>query len=330
MSLVGAELGPPPGSAAPDSISHGMTLSAALHAVLGGLLVFGLPTLFHPPVPQEMPIAVDLVMAGPQTRATKPNPYTPRREAKPIAAEAPESIPVPKPKPIPPKPSPTPPPSAEEPPAPPPKPPPPKPQSSQTAMALPMPAPALEPKPTPPKIERPAPPLPREKPVPPPLQAKSPPRTEEKKYDAAQFRALLKNLSTQTAVPDPAARPDKPQAVALHASSQPRAPLGSQLTTNEMDMVRQQISHCWNVPAGARDAQDLVVEIRVEVNPDGMVRQAMIVDQARANSDPFFRAAAESARRAFFNPDCRPLRLPPDKYAIWKDLVVDFSPKDLL
>jgi hypothetical protein len=24
------------------------------------------------------------------------------------------------------------------------------------------------------------------------------------------------------------------------------------------------------------------------------------------------------------------LHLPPDKYAIWKDLVVDFSPKDIL
>jgi len=41
-------------------------------------------------------------------------------------------------------------------------------------------------------------------------------------------------------------------------------------------------------------------------------------------------AAAESARRAFFNPQCRPLHLPAEKYAIWKDLVVDFSPKDIL
>ena len=94
--------------------------------------------------------------------------------------------------------------------------------------------------------------------------------------------------------------------------------------------MREQIARCWNVPAGARDARDLVVEIRVVVEPDGNVRQATIVDQARLGSDPFFRAAAESARRAFFNPQCRPLHLPPDKYSIWKDLVVDFSPKDIL
>ena len=95
-------------------------------------------------------------------------------------------------------------------------------------------------------------------------------------------------------------------------------------------MVRHQIARCWNVPAGARDAKDLVVEIKVIVDPDGTVRQATIVDQGRVGSDPYFRAAAESARRAFFNPLCRPLHLPAEKYAIWKDLVVDFSPKDIL
>ena len=113
-------------------------------------------------------------------------------------------------------------------------------------------------------------------------------------------------------------------------SSQPRAPLGSQTTASEADLVRQQLARCWNVPAGARDARDLVVEIRIGVDPDGTVRQATIVNQARLGTDPLFRAAAESARRAFFNPLCRPLHLPADKYAIWRDLIVDFSPKDIL
>jgi hypothetical protein len=101
------------------------------------------------------------------------------------------------------------------------------------------------------------------------------------------------------------------------------------LTASELDLVREQIAHCWNINAGARDAKDLVVEIRAAVQPDGTVSQATIVDQSRANSDPMFRAAAESARRAFFNPNCTPLKLPADKYATWKDLVVDFSPKDI-
>jgi hypothetical protein len=158
---------------------------------------------------------------------------------------------------------------------------------------------------------------------------KNEPKAEQKKYDPGQFETLLKNLAMQSTIPSPDPPPHRPRVASARPSSQPRAPLGSQITASEVDLVRQQIARCWNVPAGARDAKDLVVEVRVAVDPDGTVRQATIVDQGRLG-DPFYRAAAESARRAFFNPLCRPLHLPPEKYAIWKDLVVDFSPKDIL
>src|SRR5271166_94781 len=257
----------------PDGIApRGVVLSVALHLVLGSLFIFGLPRLFAPPPPEDMPVAVELVTIAPETRATRPNPNPPRPNAKPEVPVA--DAPVAKPEPEPPVPTPVPPPSAEAPPA----------------------------APEPPK-------LPEPKPAPPPL---------------------LKNLATQPTAPSPDAPPQRPRVASARPSSQPRAPLGSQITASEVDLVRQQIARCWNVPAGARDAKDLVVEVRVAVDPDGTVRQATIVDQARLGSDPFFRAAAESARRAFFNPLCRPLHLPPDKYAIWKDLVVDFSPKDIL
>ena len=91
----------------------------------------------------------------------------------------------------------------------------------------------------------------------------------------------------------------------------------------------QQLTPCWIVPAGARDAKDLSVQIRAAVNPDGTVRQAVILNQGRLG-DPLFRAAAESAKRTFFDPQCTPLRLPKEKYEVWKDLVVNFDPKDLL
>ncbi|HZU88383.1 MAG TPA: energy transducer TonB, partial [Stellaceae bacterium] len=79
-----------------------------------------------------------------------------------------------------------------------------------------------------------------------------------------------------------------------------------------------------------RDAKDLMVEIRVFVAPDGDVQRAVVLDQGRMAEDPLFRAAADSARRALFNPECRPLRLPPDKYEYWKEFVINFSPRDLL
>ena len=311
--------------AMPDGVvPRGLALSAALHLVLGSLFILGLPRLFAPPPPEDMPIAVELVTIAPETKATRPNPNPPRPDAKPEPPVA--DAPVAEPDPEPPVPTPVPPPSAE---APPPAPEPPK---------LPEPKPAAppllkppEPKPEPPKpAEKAEAPHPKEKPEPPQQMAKNETKSEQKKYDPSQFETLLKNLATQPTAPSPDAPPQRPRVASARPSSQPRAPLGSQITASEVDLVRQQIARCWNVPAGARDAKDLVVEVRVAVDPDGTVRQAIIVDQGRLGSDPFFRAAAESARRAFFNPLCRPLRLPPEKYAIWKDLVVDFSPKDIL
>ena len=329
----------------PDGIApRGIWLSVVLHLVLGSVFILGLPRLFEPQVPEEMPIAVEMVTIAPETRATRPNPNPPRPNAKPDVPAV--DVPSAKPSPEPPLPSPAPPPSAESPPppeptntpepkpaaAPPlPKPPePPNPPEPKPAAAPPLPKPP-EPKPEPPRaVEKAEAPRPRGKPEPPQQMASNDTRTELKKYDPGQFDALLKNLAVQPTLPSPDAPPQRPRVASARPSSQPRAPLGSQITASEVDLVREQIARCWNVPAGARDAKDLVVEIRVVVEPDGNVRQATIVDQGRVASDPFFRAAAESARRAFFNPLCRPLHLPPNKYAIWKDLVVDFSPKDIL
>jgi hypothetical protein len=325
----------------PDGVSRGgLVLSAALHLTLGAVLILGLPTLFHPRPPEEMPIAVELVTMGPQTRATHPNPNLPQPRA---SVEPPlPGPPAPKPAPEPAPTRPTPPPSAAAAPPPPPAPAPP----AEKPPAPPASSPA-EPKmaalPPPPPLpsEKPAPPSPPPKPAVEAAAAKPPAerprqmarleaRAEAREYEPGQFEALLKNLAAQDDPSSPEVPPQPLRPASGRASAQPRAPLGEQLSASEMDMVREQLARCWNIPAGARDAKDLVVEIRVAVMPDGKVEQARIVDQARAAGDPFFRAAAESARRAFFNPLCRPLRLPPEKYEVWKDMVVDFSPKDLL
>ncbi len=330
MSLAAVASVPPPELPLPEPMTdgvgrRGLAFSAVLHLILGSLFIFGLPTLFHPPVPQEMPIAVQLVTMGPETRATHPNPNRPEREAQPVIPVP--GPPAPKPKPLPTPPKETPPPSAAAAPPAPPAPPPPE----QKPAPEPPPPPVPAPKPTPPPPPKPVEKVEAPEPTPTPSHRTARPvaRAEAKKYDPGQFDALLKNL----AAPDAAPAPDEPsrnvETASGLASSQPQAPLGSQLSASELDMIREQIARCWNIPAGARDAKDLVVELRVQVGPDGMVQQATIVDRGRL-ADPFFRAAAESARRAFFNPLCRPLRLPPDKYAIWKDMIVDFSPKDLL
>jgi len=327
-----------------------IALSAGLHIGLFVLILLGLPNLFRHKPAEDMPIAVDLVTIAPETRATQLNPFRPKPEAKP---EAPIAPPAPKPELKPEPPVPAPPPSAAAPP-PAPTPQPPKPEVKPT------------PPPPPPKpveAQAPTPPPPEPKPRHEPQRVvHHMPRTEPKKTDPAAFEKMLKNLQAKkpetvearkpetpdSKKPSPAAfdsllknltreqvaeaddappRPHKLTAAAA-PSSQPKAPLGAQLTASEMDLLREQLYHCWNVPIGARDARDLIIEIRVSVGPDGVAQQAKIIDDGRV--DPIFRAAAESARRAFFAPECTPLRVPAGKYELWKDLVVSFSPKDLL
>lgn len=106
--------------------------------------------------------------------------------------------------------------------------------------------------------------------------------------------------------------------------------IGTRLTVSEKDALRRQIENCWHVQIGARNPEELVVEIRIRVNRDRTVRDAVIVDTARAIADKFFRSMAESARRAVINPRCSPLALPLEKYNEWKDITMRFDPSKMV
>ena len=96
------------------------------------------------------------------------------------------------------------------------------------------------------------------------------------------------------------------------------------LSSSVRDAIRRQIEDKWSVPAGAADAGDLAVQIRILLLPDGEVRRADIVDKARL-SDTFYRTMAESARRAVLQ--ASPLRdLPPEKYEQWREITFTFRP----
>ncbi len=97
----------------------------------------------------------------------------------------------------------------------------------------------------------------------------------------------------------------------------------------QLNVIRRQIEPCWHIPAGTRDVENLVIYIAVVMNPDGTVRRAEIVDRARVTRDPIFRAVAASALRAVIDPQCSPLKLPPQKYQQWKNFTLSFNPKEL-
>lgn len=197
------------------------------------------------------------------------------------------------------------------------------------------------PKPTPPAESKPPEPKPSEQqpqppqpddlaaaPIPkPPVKPKPP---EPPKPATDDLASVLKNVAKLKPTPKTdVTNPDKNS----KASSEPKsmAPsLSDRLTISEEDALRRQIGECWNMPVGARNAENLVVEVLITVNPDRTVQSAQVVDQARMASDSFFRAAAESALRALRHPRCTPLAVPPDKYEQWKTIDFTFDPRDML
>ena len=114
----------------------------------------------------------------------------------------------------------------------------------------------------------------------------------------------------------------------LIKSQQERA--SPRMTMSEIDTIRFQIQQCWSVPLEVRHAEDLQVQIRIFLNPDGSLAKApQIVNSLRMQHDEFWRSAAESARRAVLK--CSPLKnLPPEKYEHWREITLTFDPKEML
>lgn len=140
-----------------------------------------------------------------------------------------------------------------------------------------------------------------------------------------EFKSLLRNL-----MPDQATPQDNSQAQDKAAESSPLARFAQQMSGSETDALRAQLSRCWKLMSGARNAEDLAVDIKLFINPDRTIRDAQIADSLRYYADSHYRAAADSALRAVRNPGCNPLDVPPDKYEMWKVMTVTFDPKEML
>lgn len=104
----------------------------------------------------------------------------------------------------------------------------------------------------------------------------------------------------------------------------------SELSISEIDAIAGRLRACWNLDPGAMGIEDMIVEIRAQLNQDGSVRRVEIVDDSRYRSDSHFRSVADSARRAVYI--CAPYKILADKYAekydMWKEMRLRFNPMD--
>lgn len=275
-----------------------LTFSVLFHAAIVVLSIVGLPYIVKDYPLVDNSIAVEIVEIDKITQTDRaPAPKTKPAEEKPKAQprDVPPEMDKPKPPTV----------TAKEPP---------KPVAPEKPDDI---APP-EKKPEPAKAEpKPAPPKPKTRPT---LT-----KPEEKPADESeQFDSLLRNLMKT----EPQSEAEKTEGEGQQQA--PQATLGDRMTMSEMEAVKFQLGQCWKLLAGARYAETLVVEIKMTINPDRTVREARIVDQIRYNQDTFFRAAADTAYRAVFNPACSPLMLPPEKYNEWKTMTVRFDPREML
>ena len=102
------------------------------------------------------------------------------------------------------------------------------------------------------------------------------------------------------------------------------------LSLSEEDALKAQIFGCWSIPLGLPYNENLLVRIKLQLNPDGSVSQSEILDHARMNKpgQGFYKVLAESALRAIKL--CQPLRVPTTGYERWKELQLNFDAREML
>jgi hypothetical protein len=98
--------------------------------------------------------------------------------------------------------------------------------------------------------------------------------------------------------------------------------IGDNLSESDYNMIHAQIKPHWVVPSGVKDADNLVIGIKIKLKDNGEViaSELKIIDEARYETDHIFRAAADGAKRAIL--DASPLSIPKDKMNLLKDGVI--------
>ncbi len=186
-----------------------------------------------------------------------------------------------------------------------------------------------EPKPPEPKANVPPEPSPDAKPEPKPRPKaeKPPPATEAKPLDTS----FLSNLIDK-ALPKAKTKPlDVSKLATSIGPATPRnAVIDPRAAATLIQAIRAQVAPCWNPPIGGADVRKMTVVIRADFGRDGRVLgQPSVVSQTgrTAGNGDYARAFAETAQRALLR--CSPLKLPADKYDLWKSVEINFDPESM-
>jgi colicin import membrane protein len=153
-----------------------------------------------------------------------------------------------------------------------------------------------------------------------PVPPRRPPQKQQPKFDPKKVEALLDKRVPQRL----AATGD-----ALNNNVGLGAPSGiaARLSQSELDALRARLAQLWNPPAGARNPQELVVQVRMQLKPDGTLAAPPRV--LNSGQSAMFMAARDSAMRAVFRGQPFDM-LKPENYEQWKDIEITFDPRDMI
>jgi len=96
-----------------------------------------------------------------------------------------------------------------------------------------------------------------------------------------------------------------------------------ELSQTDIDKIKNHIAGCWDTSIGASEVKALI-PLKISANTDGTINSVEIVDNSLYAKNTFYRATADSARRAVL--DCSPLPIPQNKAELFKSFHFDFDP----
>lgn len=274
-----------------DEMKSGLVFSGVLHVAVAVIAAVGIPSLMREQAAPSEAITVELFTVDDETRMPEPETRQPEPKEEKVAAAEPEPAPKFTPQEMPPD------------------------DAVPLPDAKPKKVAEVEPQPKPRIIPNVAP---RTKPKPP------------SRLNTSQLAALIDKSIEEPAPKVDVDETDKKVEEAVQQAQRNRL-TDMQATATINAIIQRKMLQCWSVPAGAKDAADQVVSIRLWLAPDGSLLRHEILDRDRMNEpgQEFFRAAAESAARAVQR--CAPYsELPREKYDLWNELTFRFNPGDMI
>ena len=140
------------------------------------------------------------------------------------------------------------------------------------------------------------------------------------KFDPSRIAALLDKR-------DPQRNAAAGNALNTTASLGLASATSARLSQSELDALRARLAQLWNPPVGAKNPDELVVRIRIQLSPDGRIAAPPQV--LTSGHSILFMTARESAVRALFRGQPFDMLLP-EHYSQWKDIEITFDPRDML